>query len=705
MKLLRTFRRNGSNADDNATKSTTDKPSRNRKRRGHMKKVKSSPEMKEIDMVSGTDDSHSQISKISIDEELAALSIADESETSLTSEDFSDSYTNSFRRGLSTYFQGKANKSVLLGEDQMNDLIRSIAADYTEMLLDQDPTEHHGVQVHLNCASHVMEQFWDAQGKILQTKFATTTQEMLFLAIEDYIFPRLVDQMYPMEDLSPEITAMAISWICQLENDLKGWAPDLQLRQEWFKERQNLFDHYLERAVRHEMTIFLMELLKLHCDDDIRRDAEDKLVTGLPEQVTFIINQQLKVASERLPERFNQDVLLACNQELSTMISDVTLRISSEWATTSSAYFCAIINDTTRLSEYCEERHETILTRPDAIQAAHVVTRDIAELSLHATRYLCERIIHDLCEPEPILVLVGGPEWQNPNDHSPVERTIATFEDFLADIEEWLDQDYFFPKVLKNCLDLALQTYLESFFANTMSCGLKNPAIAAEELRQDYLRFVVYFNGDSFTDYHGRGGFYTQKAINDHWRVLQHMADVIDPSNRPENLSFEVQELVANFGATENGGPIILHLTGLRGRQKARDSVLWLKQIAAAKKNIAADGNSPPRLKCRLPDMRNSRMIRKHRPIPRTDVSRQISKGSRPFAESTSKLMQSPNPSSVSSQLTVLQYTAVEKMGKWSSIPSPLVANLYGHGANGSKLGEDSDENDSLGEGGTMAEI
>ena len=67
--------------------------------------------------------------------------------------------------------------------------------------------------------------------------------------------------------------------------------------------------------------------------------------------------------------------------------------------------------------------------------------------------------------------------------------------------------------------------------------------------------------------------------------------------------------------------------------------------------------------------------------------------------------MQSPNPSSVSSQLTVLQYTAVEKMGKWSSIPSPLVANLYGHGANGSKLGEDSDENDSLGEGGTMAEI
>ena len=378
--------------------------------------------------------------------------------------------------------------------------------------------------------------------------------------------------------------------------------------------------------------------------DDIRRDADGKLVTGLPEQVTFIFNQQIKIASERLPEEYRQDILIASNQELSSMVSDWTLRVSSEWATLGTAYFCAIINDTSRLSDYCEERHEEMLTRDDLIEASHKVTRDIAELSLHATKYLCERIMHDLREPEHILDSVGGADWANPEAHSPIDRTIATFKDFFADIEDWLDCAYFFPKVLKHCFDMSLQTYLESFFANTMVGGVKDPAAVAAELEEDYLRLAVFFNGEHFMEYHGRGGFYSQKTINDRLRVLQQMAALLDPSNLPANLTFEIQDIVANFGESESGGPAVLHLVGLRPRHGVVDTIHWLKHIAQAKKALAnMDESEKPALLCKLPDVRNSKMLRKVRPPPPSAIPRQISKASRPFAESTAKLLHRPN--------------------------------------------------------------
>jgi hypothetical protein len=664
MKLLRVFHRGGGDSVDKSVKS-------NHKRRERKKDEESSSKPKTASngfQVTGndTDTVYSQTSKLSTDEELSGLSIPHDAMAS----------THAFSRQLDAFFRNKYNKSVLLGEHQVDVINRCIAFDYTEILLQRELEDMHGVEKHFLCASHIMDQFWDKQILILETKFPTTAQEIIFLEIEEYVLPRVLDQLYPLQDLSPEITAKAVLWIYQLECDLKRWAPELRLQSQWFEERKRLFEHYLDTAVRHKMTIQLMEVLKLHSDDDIRRDIDGKLVTGLPEQVTYIVNQQLKAASESLPKEYKEDVLLACNAQVSNMISDWSFRILSEWSTMGSAFFCSIINDTSRLNEYCEERHEELLTSSEAIEKADVLTNDIGELSLHATRYLGERIMNDLCQHEEILVLVGTSGWENPEEFSPVERTIATFKDFLVDIEEWLDQEYFYAKLSKQCLDLALQTYLEFFFANTMTHGLKDPAVAANELRHDYLRFVNYFNGDDFTDYHGRCGFYSQKAINDRWRILQHMADCIDPTNCPQDLLFEVQELVSNFG--DNGGPVVLHLAGLRKRQKASNTIVWLQQIAAAKKHRARDCGtdvSPP-LVCRLPDMRNSRMLHNLRRVPQEKLSRQLSEGTRPFAQSTARLLGS-NESSISVQLMEWQHTAVDKWEFLSSIPSPRITNFY----------------------------
>uniref|UniRef100_A0A7S3P2W5 Exocyst complex component Sec6 n=1 Tax=Amphora coffeiformis TaxID=265554 RepID=A0A7S3P2W5_9STRA len=553
-----------------------------------------------------------------------------------------EAFAYNFRQVLGKIFEGTANKTVLISETQMNEIKRSIAADYTERLLRYSQKVDHGVELHLLCASHVMDQFLEALDKIRQTKMPSTTQEAIFQEMEMYICPRIVYQLDPMNNLTPDAAAKAVTWISKFQDEMTRVGLDLELREEWVKGQRSVLDFYLDRAVRHETTILLQEVLKLHSDGDIRRNEEGNLVTSLPEDITYVFNQQLKVASGCLPDKFKEDILMACNDELAGMIGDFMFRISSEWEQMSAAHFCAVINDTSRLAEYCEKRHKECLTRPELIEAAKNITRDITEMSLHATRYLCERVMLDLREPEPILTSVGDAVWESPECHSAVDRTIATFKDFFADFQQWLIRDYFFPKVLKNCFDLALKTYLESFFANTMIRGANGPVSPVEELEQDFLRFVFFFNDDQFLAYHGRGGFYSQKVITDHLCILQHMAAIMDPTNLPGDLSFEIQEVLAYFGEHENGVPAVLHLVGLRRRQRGIGPMHWVTEIASAKKELAKRGkrNIAP-LSCTIPDVRNSTRLRNSTMLRRL---RSLSPGQKQHVDGKENAKENQNP-------------------------------------------------------------
>lgn len=545
------------------------------------------------------------------------------------------------RQCLSKIFDGKANMTVLLTEMHMDDIRRAIKEDYTEVLLDQTLEAQHGVEVHMRCASHLLGQFWAMQQIIVQTKMASTAREMIFLELQQYILPRLT---YELEELKPNVASLVITWMNEAEEKAKREACELELSIEWLEEKNNLLQFYFKHAVREETRKLLDEILALHSHDDVRRDAEGKLITGMPEQCMYVIKQQIRIASECLPHQYLEIVVMICNVELAQLISAWTLKILSEWKTMDSAYFCSIINDSTRLCDYCDSLKDGYLSRPTAVEYAESLTRDISELSLQAVRYLGENIIQRLREPTPILTTVGDPEWEDPELYSPVDCTIATLKDFFVDIEDWLMTGYFFPKVIKTCFDLALKTYLESFFANTMMHSVKDPLAVAEQLEQDYLRFVVYFNGEHFEDFHGHGGFYTKKSINDRLRILQHMAALVDPTNIPSNLSFEIQEILATFGQDDNGDPAVLHLVGLRKQhQRSTESVKWLKQIASAKKVLA---ERPPELSpllCTLPDIRNSKMLQNIEPPPRERMPREFSSASMPFALSTARLLERPN--------------------------------------------------------------
>lgn len=616
-----------------------------------------------LDTVNTDMDSTSSSSKRSTEEQ-CELHVADD-DSQLQQDIVEDPFQYKFRKELARLFDGKANKTVLLTEAQMEHVRCVINEDYTEVLLhevlaDESIEPRHDISVHMRCASHVLGQFWEMQATIQQTRMASTIGETIFLEVEDYIFPRLVDKIHPLDVLKPNVVSSILTWMDEMETSMKQHAPELGFREEWTEERNELLQYYLDHAVRKETRKLHREALYLHSNEDIRHDADGYTVTGLPEQISFVIHQQLRVASECLPHQYVEDVLAVCNEELAALISEWTLKISAEWEALGCEYYCAVINDASRLSDYCDEHKQDYITREDLMEAADSLVRDITELSLHATRYLCECIFHCLREPESILTAVGNAEWEDPEAHSPVDRAVATFKDFFADIDAWLIPGYFFPKVLKNCFDLALKTYLESFFANTMVNGVTDATAVAEELEQDYLRFVVFFNGEQFVEFHGRGGFYSLEEINNRLRFLQHMAALVDPTNLPWDLSFEIQEILASFGCPDDGDPAVLHLVGLRNKfQRAPNSVRWVKQIASAKKELAARTQTPTPFLCFLPDVSNSKMLRKIAPPRRAHIPREISEESMPYAQSTTRLLERNSRFSRTRETvsnTVLQY-------------------------------------------------
>jgi hypothetical protein len=185
---------------------------------------------------------------------------------------------------------------------------------------------------------------------------------------------------------------------------MKSACPDLRIRKEWVRDRDDLVVHYIVKGVTREMSECLSRATDLQSEDDIRQDSSGYfVVTGFPAQIAFLYHQQLSVAQAALPSLYHEIVLAACNQEMTQIVADMQLKITKEWKDISSSYFCALINDALILSEQCAERNDLFLKSDEFKKAGDVLVRDLVELSLHAARFLCEHIMFDTKESEPIL--------------------------------------------------------------------------------------------------------------------------------------------------------------------------------------------------------------------------------------------------------------------------------------------------------------
>jgi len=579
-----------------------------------------------------------------------------------------------------------ATSRLLASEDR---LVAAMNVDYTEVLLEehlrrqeQQQSSAGGVGPHLRAALHLLWEFVKDVQPLLEdgaySAMPDSLCDMVYGAMEGYVRPRIVD-FYSEEPLLGRLTPGDAAQIARFVDEylqiLTERCPSVTPSPEWPADLERLVDLYMDRAVRNEMRAMMQRCVDLEAN--VREDSEGNMVTGRPEEVAFMIDSQLAVARECLPasDRYLPRVLHICNQELLHMVGDLMLDIGANWREYDSRRFCAAVNGGNRIAELCEERNDRYffssendndLVAEEYRQVGDSVVREFSEFSMHATTFLCNHILSRLREPQPILTSVGTAEWElfydgnSKNSSSAVERTIATFADYFADLEGWLSGEYFFPKVLKTCFDMTLQEYIDSFFSNTLARGVQDPARVAKQLEDDYLRLAEFFNGKNYERYHGVAGCYDQTTVNARLHVLRCLSQLVDPKVSPEEASDAVRVMLQSFqsGRDDAAEPAILHVVGLRKRHTDHESVEWLREISKTKKMLLHRqrrryrGQSARKRpeeersgeieyewqQFTLPDLRNSRYLYNVRPR-RHEIHRRISAESIAMIDATSRLL------------------------------------------------------------------
>jgi hypothetical protein len=596
----------------------------------------------------------------------------------------------------------QSRQSILKSSEQQKQLKRAINHDFSEMLLDQSSVSGKASSVHLHLLAmgHVVEEFFAlAQTcKHVQTSKNkdNTIQRKIFKVLEQYILPRIaIHYDSRMDQISKEDTVRIIAFMDKFLNYMADFCPLIVVDESWKLDLDRLLNHYSAKSVRPVMQSLLERALHMQSRDDAVQICTDSdghittsyLGTAVVAQVDSMYNHQLSVARNLLPPTasYQEGVLVACNQQFARSVCDLQLKISADYKAIGIRNFCAIINDALCLSRQCEQRNRVVLTRLQFQQEGKALIGDLSDLALHATKYLCARILLDLRNPQvAAMTSAGGDHEESSRPETitsliPMKQAVTMLKRWFETIETWLlDPSVYIPKLMKNVFDEMLQTYIESFFANTLARGIKNADTAAQEIRQDYLCLVIFFNGVCCEKYHAGKShgdeFYTQFAINERLLILQNVAAILDPTKPPTGE--EIKGVLSNFASGENGPAVILHIAGLRKQQCSNaESLTWIKAIAIAKKEMAQQlakkqgkkhdddsGNDDDdeeeddinndkdsgtstsssvdaaAMDLHVPDLRNSKYLLKIRPPKYTQ--RELSVGTRPFAESTLRLLQ-----------------------------------------------------------------
>ena len=438
------------------------------------------------------------------------------------------------------------------------------------------------------------------EGGLSQDIVDTARQEL-----DSYAFPHLSFQCEceNLSSMTPKQIAKVLSFVTFYQEHWKEttFPRDRNTRMEELKSE------YLRRGVHDQVRSMVENRLLLLDEDDVVENEDGTLCTRIGEDVALIVGCQISVARESLPGSMLSVVLRACNEEMQNLAGGLMFHIESNWRTMSVERLCCCINDAQILLEQFENRNESILHTDEHDDVTEILLKEFSLLSIHATRFLCERLFLDL--RDDILEKIGAAEWGQGGGM--IDTVVVTLKDYFEDIEEWIPADYFFPKVLKTCIDLILSNYVDAFFANTMAHGLYDRTNAVDTLQSDWAKLWEFFGTDQ-KEYHGRAGFYDKVSLWHRLHILEVMANILATNSQPAGLQGEILVLLKELGS-ESGSAAILHLFGLQQRRiSASEAQEWHETIAMAQEHA--------RMQCavlapvyQIPDLRNSPYIKRMR--------------------------------------------------------------------------------------------
>lgn len=410
----------------------------------------------------------------------------------------------------------------------------------------------------------------------------TATAQIVQEELYNFTFPRISYHSTNISSIPPGDLAKLLSWYAEYWNRLSNVLDNSEVPQECQCLMEELKSEYLHRGVHEPLRSMIANRLALMDDDEdeIREDEQGHLVTRHPEDLLYMLEMHLSVAHETVPACLLPEIVVACHEELFGMAGELMLHIEANWRTMDAERLCATINDAQRLLDLCEDQNSSLgveLT-PKQLEEFETLLRSFAELSLHASKYLCERIILDVTDD--YLARIGSRDWVRGGNM--IETTLATLQDYFDDIQRWIPTHYYFPKILKHCFDLVLRNYLAAFFSHTRVHRLHDVARAAMALQDDWMKLWKFFG--SFPEENYAAGNHSKDAIWKNLHVLQVMSSILSSRKEPIDLLLDVSYLLKQFG-NESGVAAARQLIRQR-RQSAQRRRRWNKVIERAQAKI-----------------------------------------------------------------------------------------------------------------------
>lgn len=604
---------------------------------------------------------------------------------------------NLFSATNSTVFQNKIHESYTQVFESLD------SDDHDKPLAFGDNKSHRGLEHHIQASQHIVGQFFNlVQDGTVQAMHHYLPSNVsdegypspavsIFFHVEEYI---LANSSNCIEDLEIVLTPLqaskVIAWLDSFLHSMKDLCPEISVSMQWQSDLEQLWQFYLSHGVIKSVRQPIEEGVQLWCvngnasesrdavdnvgqnDNDIVVNADGELKTNHPEQIVNAIHKQITFAVQNLSPSRVALVWSVCCDDLSTMVADLMLHVSTSWRTTTTMRLCIIVNDALRFSSMIsllfEQHSEFVFGDIDHTASAEKrVESDLKELSTHAVHYLCERIVYSQLDPlQVMLSSVGSLCWERDTKGRAISRIVAIFRDSLTCLEGWLDSRSF-PEVLQKVFELSLQIYVESFFCNTLTNGMGDAAAVAENLGQDYLNLMIFFNGSIFQKYDGKSAGFNAATIKSRLFILQSLARLVNPSIAPSDLMDDTIRILDQMtrSGDQCSGASILHIAGMRQvaqeRLRSNDNenvkpIDWLRMIASAEKALleqrrekqyrkmnAVNGGATPSTTCitKLPDLRNSTFTSQLK-VGRKELHREISEASMPAAEAMLQLIISP---------------------------------------------------------------
>ena len=285
---------------------------------------------------------------------------------------------------------------------------------------------------------------------------------------------------------------------------------------------------------------------------ELGMDAEGYPITRSPEDQLNIVNLQMAVAREQLPQNLAYKAIKVCMEELQVAQERSRVSIEQKWKDMEIHHLCAIVNDSYRMQDKCEGLFDKLQetndedNRGDAaslkmlLDTMDALCRGYAELALLGAKLCADSVMEDI--KRPVITLVFTKEWEEGQDI--IATLVFTLKDYFDDLQALLP-DYFFSKIVRLCYEQSMSGYVESAFMKKKK-EFADPFAAAQVLVND-RELLEQFFVNKFAVQLEAAGLRESSAIMKPLEVMTNMSRVLK-CTKASDAEEPLSDLMMQFG-------------------------------------------------------------------------------------------------------------------------------------------------------------